>query len=514
MCRRCLLLTLFSLRLAWAQDGGQALRNAILIGNTTYSHLQPLAPVTLNLKIIEAALQAAGFTVKVVENADFDNVYKGIIEKSYFSDVKPGSLCFFYYAGYALQYSEDNYLVPTDFNASRPEDINHGALSLSRVQDALEAVKARIKIIAIDASTDVGQFVTSLALHRGFAFPDRGESKEIMIGFSAAPNELALYPPNGPTPFTKYLAEAIAKPGLSIEAVFDDARRQVTKNTNGQQPYHYSNITENFYFHDPLPVPVKVQITSVKPKRNRKDRQEYVFIPAGKFFMGCVPSDNRCAEDEKPQHAVTISNGFWMGSTEVTADAYGRYLENNFDKKHRKMPDAPVGNKNWSTTNAPISSVRWEDAKKYCEWVGGRLPTEAEWEYAARAGQDNEIYPLNSENSREKANFLGTKGNDRYEFAAPVGSFDRNAYDLFDMAGNVWEWVADWYGKTYYSESSAVDPKGPASGTKHIIRGGSFDSDPSKHLRISLRKANNDWGNAVGFRCVLDDTPATKKLFE
>jgi len=512
--RNSVLLFLLSTLLAFPQEPGRASRFAVLIGNSRYTHLPPLASIGEDLKTIQAALKNAGFEVKVIQDTNYQSLFDGVAGP-YFGELRPGDVCFFYYAGYAAQYKDDNYLVPTDFDPKAPGGFNYGALSLARVQGALESRKPRIKIITLDAATNLAELVPIEGLGRGLGLPDLSDSKQTMVAFSAAPNEPAVYPAAGgtATPFTKYLAAAIDKAGLKIEEVFDDARREVIKNTAGQQqPYQQPNITELFYFHDPLPV--KAELPPGVPKRNHKDRQEYVWIPSGKFRMGCVPSDAKCDDDEKPQHRVTVSQGFWMGRTEVTVDAYRRYIENNFDKKHQKMPETPDWDRKWSVISAPINAVTWQQAKSYCEWAGGRLPSEAEWEYAARAGAENEIYPLNSENSRDKANFLGIKGNDRYEYTAPVGSFDPNAFGLFDMSGNVWELVNDWYGKTYYSESPATDPKGPASGTKHIVRGGSWFSDPAKHLRISLRKATNDWGNTIGFRCVLDDTPATKELLQ
>src|SRR5437763_11437628 len=114
-----------------------------------------------------------------------------------------------------------------------------------------------------------------------------------MATLSAAPAEPAFYPASGPAPFTKYLAAALEKPGLNIEAVFDEARRAVIKDTTDrQQPFPRSNITETFYFHDPLPI--KAELPPGVPKRNRKDRQEYVWILPGKFLMGCVPNDSKC----------------------------------------------------------------------------------------------------------------------------------------------------------------------------------------------------------------------------
>lgn len=253
---------------------------------------------------------------------------------------------------------------------------------------------------------------------------------------------------------------------------------------------------------------------SLGPKSNRKDREEYVYIPPGRFKMGCAPGDKLCKPDEKPQHEVTISNGFWMGRNEVEVDAWRRYV--NDSGKKMKMPPAPLfpEDKNWRSGDHPIVNVSWENARDYCAWAGGRLPYEAEWEYAARAGAENEIYPLNDENSRDKANFAGTKGNDIYEFTAPVHKFDASKFGLYDMAGNVWEWVNDFYSSDYYEHSPAVNPKGPSDGNKHVRRGGSFDSDPREHLRISLRDPFNKAENNVGFRCVLEDTPDLGRILD
>jgi formylglycine-generating enzyme required for sulfatase activity len=219
-----------------------------------------------------------------------------------------------------------------------------------------------------------------------------------------------------------------------------------------------------------------------------------------------------CEENERPQHQVTITKAFWMGSTEVTILAYKRYIQ--ADPKTRKLPgEAPQHDKKRDKTSNPIGGATWEEAEAFCKWAGGRLPTEAEWEYAARGGKKDEVWPLNDENSRDRANFDGKKGNDIFDFEAAVKSFDPNDFGLWDMAGNMWEWVNDWYSEKYYMLSPERDPPGPATGKKHVRRGGSWFSDARKHLRISIRQPG-DRGNNVGFRCVLDNTPEIEALFE
>jgi formylglycine-generating enzyme required for sulfatase activity len=243
------------------------------------------------------------------------------------------------------------------------------------------------------------------------------------------------------------------------------------------------------------------------PTPNRTDREEYVWIRPGKFMMGCVPGDAKCDPAEKPRHEVTLTKGFWMGRNEVEYGSYQRYVESPEGKKNKvKMPSV---DRAFKVSDYPMNTVRWDEAAAYCKWVGGRLPTEAEWEFAARGGFPDEIYPMNSEDSRDKANFAGKAGNDIYDYLAPVRKFDPNPYGLYDMAGNVWEWVNDFFGP--YSAGPVTDPTGPAAGKDHVIRGGSWDSDPTQHLRISFRKAYDKAGPSVGFRCVIDDTPESRK---
>jgi formylglycine-generating enzyme required for sulfatase activity len=229
--------------------------------------------------------------------------------------------------------------------------------------------------------------------------------------------------------------------------------------------------------------------------------------------MGCVPSAKAdCETNEKPQHTVDIGKPFWLGESEVEVESYRRFVKQS---PHLKMPKAPMWNNGWKIPGYPIVYVTWEDAQAYCGWAGGRLPTEAEWEYAARAGSENQVFPFpDMTQSREKANFLGKAGNDTYDYAAPVKQFDPNKYGLFDMAGNVWEWVSDFYEPNYYTESPKADPTGPSAGKAHVARGGSYASDPAKHLRLSYRKPFEKSENNVGFRCILPDTPETRAQFK
>jgi formylglycine-generating enzyme required for sulfatase activity len=206
--------------------------------------------------------------------------------------------------------------------------------------------------------------------------------------------------------------------------------------------------------------------------------------------MGCSPGDNDCGGNEKPAHTVTISKGFWMGQTEVTVGAYKRFVSGGGGP-------LPSGN---SSDEQPVVNVTWNDAVAFCRWSGGRLPTEAEWEYAARAGTagarygDLDAIAWYEGNSGKRVHAVGQK--------AP------NAYRLYDMLGNVWEWVADWFGDEYYGASEPRDPRGPPSGESRVVRGGSW-LDLAWDARVSSRGwyRPGDWKFNLGFRCVREVIP-------
>ena len=199
-----------------------------------------------------------------------------------------------------------------------------------------------------------------------------------------------------------------------------------------------------------------------------KDGLEYVWIPRGKFLMGAVPGDEDANNREKPQHHVTITKGFWLGRTPITVAAYKRFIA----ATNGGMPEAPNFNPKWDEEDHPIINVNWRDAVAYCEWAGGRLPTEAKWEYAARGGKEGLKYPWGNKISPANANY--GKGTEGTPSTSSVGSYPANGFGLCDMAGNVWEWVADWYEENYYASSPARDPKGPSAGQERVLRGGSW----------------------------------------
>lgn len=225
-------------------------------------------------------------------------------------------------------------------------------------------------------------------------------------------------------------------------------------------------------------------------KENPKDGLKYVWIPPGSFMMGCSPGDGECGGDEKPAHRVTITKGFWLGQTEVTVGAYKRFANGT----GRGMPPAPDFNPSWSNEQMPIVFVSWEDADAYCRWAGGRLPSEAEWEYAARGGRTEARYG----NLDEIAWYSQNSGGQTHQ----VAQKRPNGFGLSDVLGNVWEWVNDWYGDNYYTGSPERDPQGPGSGNSRVLRGGSWVDFPG-YARVSDRDwfGPDDRVEFNGFRC-------------
>lgn len=213
-------------------------------------------------------------------------------------------------------------------------------------------------------------------------------------------------------------------------------------------------------------------------------------IPAGESWMGCVPADDRCDEAENPRLRQTFARSFDMLDREVSVDDFRAFAS----AASRQMPRQPEW---YADGTHPVVNVTWNEASAYCEWVEGRLPTEAEWEHAARGGLDGKLFPWGDEFTGQ-ANGRHNVKTEQFNFTSPVASFPPNAFGLYDMAGNVWEWTA--------SEFTLTHASTPARDGHDLrtIKGGGWDNLIPR-LRVSERAALSRQGRHnlyVGFRCV------------
>jgi formylglycine-generating enzyme required for sulfatase activity len=231
------------------------------------------------------------------------------------------------------------------------------------------------------------------------------------------------------------------------------------------------------------------------------DGMVMVYVPGGEFEMGSTEGGS----DEQSVHTVAL-DGFWIDRTEVTNAQYRRCVEERACtppiESGSHTLDPYYSNSNYG--DYPIIHVSWHQAKAYCAWAGARLPTEAEWEYAAR-GSDGRTYPWGSSAPDcDKANYWGREIGCVGDMTA-VGSYPAGASwcGVLDMAGNVWEWIADWYQSDYYSVSPLRNPLGPDSGTRKVVRGGSWSPDWNG-IRATRRSSGSPSNRypLVGFRCV------------
>ncbi len=221
-----------------------------------------------------------------------------------------------------------------------------------------------------------------------------------------------------------------------------------------------------------------------------------LYVPAGEFRMGSAGTEQDAQLDEQPQHAVYL-DAFWIDRTEVTNAMYAKCIQAGACQPPWQSSSSQFGNPRFA--NYPVAGMTWLRAKAYCEWAGRRLPTEAEWEKAAR-GTDGRLYPWgNAVPNSQLLNFDAALGN-----TVEVGSYPAGAspYGALDMAGNLWEWVADWYQHDYYAHSPSTNPPGPEPQAYHSCRGGSWNSS-APFVRAAYR-GNDDPGKCdglAGIRC-------------
>ncbi|MGV8118956.1 MAG: formylglycine-generating enzyme family protein [Candidatus Xenobiia bacterium LiM19] len=274
------------------------------------------------------------------------------------------------------------------------------------------------------------------------------------------------------------------------------------------------NAIERLLSHLGKPLPRNTPVCSPEGERpktviNQKDGSEMVLIPAGEFMMGS--REEKSARDDCPGHTVYIDE-YCIGKYEVTNDQFSSFVK---DSHYVTDAEKAGDQRTWRTLAVPgrdthpVACVTWNDAKAYCEWAGGNLPSEAQWEKAAR-GTDGRAYPWGNEWDEKACNwFEGPSASGLADIfcwrgTAPAGSFPAgaNPCGVEDMAGNVWEWCSDWYGESFYRESPSRNPGGPAKGDYRIVRGGSWSDYSTRYFQCACRHQAEPggWSANIGFR--------------
>jgi formylglycine-generating enzyme required for sulfatase activity len=543
----CLLLLTLSVVPSWAQDkdlvqvpisaAPSYAKVALVIGINDYQFTSKLGMCVNDANAMTKFLQTKmGFTrqsITLMTDAPggdkrleptYTKMRRAI--EAFIESVDEKSEVVFFYSGHGVRLNNEDYLVPQDGSA---QDIATTCINYNALKNRLETKNPRRVLLIVDACRNVFDGKGD----GGSGFGDGAAPREPQFAElrSCRPTEKSLE--GKPEDFragvfTHYLLQGLSgdpeavAPGTK-NVTFDSLRyyvrgkvnQYVTANYVGyrQNPIGYSSlgsmVLAQSTLKTPQPQPVPSQPVQpskpVKPasnqqlrvgstKANSRDGAEMVWVPAGEFLMG----SNGGSEDEKPQRRVYL-DGYWIYRNLVTVAQYRRFCQ----ATERQMPDAPEWG--WQE-NHPVVKVSWDDASAYCKWAGTSLPTEAQWEKAARGG-DGRDFPWG--NKFLTSNLWSSKKElGDVERSAPVGSFPAGAspYGALDMAGNVWQWCVDWYNPDYYNKGVNRNPMGPAPDADQVrvIRGGSWADFESSYFRTSKRFffAPADRDNALGFRCV------------
>ena len=468
-------------------------RTALLVGVGQYSLLPAVPPSRPNLRAMEAALRDSGFS-QISSLPDCTMSEFQAARDVFLRGLKPEDTVVVYFSGYGVAASDEYYLLPKEFSPAK--EISDQAILLSTLIQSLEERKLALAMVMLETS-----FRADAIAKFADANPVLPDPQLSAVWFSDQWTARGQVPTSEEiSPFTREAVKSIEKLGSSPPSVFDDVRRALAR--SNQSPKSIGANGSGFVFRA-MPVVAAPTVTipnSLRPGELRVDRrgwQNYVWVPNGTFTMGCSEGDRTCETWETPRHPVKLEKGFWISETEVEVRSYKLFLNGT------KLPPAPTSNKNWRFDDRPMVNVSWRDAQAFCEAVGGRLPTEAEWEYAARGGTTT-VYPWGDEFDPKRVNADG-KGNvlERDEGFTSVKSHQPTGiqWKLYGMLGNAAEWTADWYAP--YTPEAMTDSKGPAQGSDRVVRGGSF-SDTKHRVRTSARASMKPApGTDVGFRCIV-----------
>jgi len=519
-------------------------RTALVIGNGAYASAPLKNPIN-DARQMAGSLQALGFDVSLHEDLDQKGMKREI---QYFGQkLQKGGVGLFYFAGHGVQVGGRNYLIPVGAAIEHEKQVEYEAVDMGAVLAEMDFARNRLNIVVLDACRD-NPFARSFrSVSQGLA--SISAPSGTLIAYATSPGSVANDGAGENGVYTGELMKSMRQPGLKIEDVFKQVRSAVREATRGKQtPWESSSLEGDFYFMAPptrttpsdhgaassagqlAPSGDKSGTAKVEPvSRSEKPVKsfktwkepvtglEFVWVQGGCYLMGSPQTEKGRSEDEGPVHEVCV-DGFWMSKTEITNGQF---------KKFR--PDHDSRNYQGHSLNGdtqPAVFVTWWDANNFAQWLMGqnggqytfRLPTEAEWEFAARAGSDASRSwgddPLKACTYENVADLTAKKQfgienvhdcDDGYAATAPVGSFQPNAFGLYDMLGNVSSWCADVYGLDSYVRHDRKNPlfSDESVGQSRVIRGGFWHGGPDA-VRCAIRGSGLPEGmnDNLGFRLI------------
>jgi formylglycine-generating enzyme required for sulfatase activity len=489
------LVTAIVVLLEAAGPAGASDRVALVIGNDRYEDA-PLRNARNDAEDLAKALRELGFSVRTVVDADLKTMEKAMAE--FVRRIPREGVALFHFSGHGIQVEGENYLVPVGFEAENPVDAKYAAYSAERVLAHMEASPSRLNIVILDACRN-NPFRTVRSGTRGLAIMNAGDGS--LISYATAPGKTASDNPgqrNGL--FTHHLLEALEVPGLGIEQVFKRARQGVYADSGEKQiPWTASSVIGDFVFREERsflyhPEDVRRLERAVaaegwsKPRRNTRGMLEvvhertglaFVLVPRTEFPMG----SREGGEEEGPVRAVRVG-AFLLCRTECTQAAWDRV--------------GGADERSFRGVDLPVEGVSWEAARAWCDRAGLRLPSEAEWEAACRAGSEGRwSFGDEAERLPDHA-WIDVNSDGRTH---PVGEKAPNAWGLHDMHGNLWEFCEDDYVPTYEGAPADGTPRRSEEATHRVLRGGSW-ANHAELSRCSSRgyASPNLGGPKAGFR--------------
>ena len=494
--------------------GGEAIaeqRLALVVGNAVYG-FSPLKNPVNDASDMAVSLQKLGFTVILKKNVNLKEMEESI--QDFGNRLKRGGVGLFYFAGHGLQAGGVNYLVPIGARIDKESDIKYEAMDAGRILDEMANAANGLNIVILDACRDNPFARRFRSASRGLAIVSSAPVGTY-ISYSTGLGQVALDGEGRNSPFAFALMQFMKEPGLTIEQVFKNVRHKLGQETGGKQvPWELSSLEGDFFF-----MPGNAAKTGflrditdnrdkgaiqTRPSAERSSSEqatfrdtvtgmEFILVNGGCFQMGDSFGDGE--SKERPVHEVCVDD-FYIGKYEVTQGQWHKVMGSN--PSHFKK----------CGVSCPVDSVSWKDAQSFIAELSNtshykyRMPTEAEWEYAARGVSKMEKWAgTSSENKLAEYAWYDENSNDRVQ---PVGQKKPNSLGLYDMSGNVWEWVQDRYGETYYENSPKNSPAGPDVGKTRVLRGGSW-IDRAKDCRTSSRLtlSSGEMFKGVGLRLVL-----------